>query len=95
MLPFLKNRDDKSQTGIIVQERAPDADETDMGHSEAIAACATDLINAVHAKDTQGVADALYDAFEIMDSMPHEEAAEHIEPHSYDAQNQKAATQKP
>jgi hypothetical protein len=34
---------------------------------------ADDLISAVHMKDSKAVADALKAAFEICDSMPHEE----------------------
>lgn len=85
----------KPQTGVIVHTRSPDeelpsekSDEND--HSAAIEACASSLINAVHAHDVKAVAEALNDAFTILDAMPHEEG-EHTNPHSYDAQNQKAA----
>lgn len=92
MLPFLKNKD-KYGPGLMVKTRAPDQkpqDEQEDNHSMAIEACAHELIAAIHAKDVKSVAEALKDAFEILDSMPHEEG-EHTEPHSYDAQNIKAA----
>lgn len=40
--------------------------------------------------DVKGVAEAIKSAFEILDSQPHEEGEHTNEPHSYDAQNQKA-----
>lgn len=93
MLPFLKNKN-SGVAGLIVKSRAPD-EKPDSDEPEdkdaAIHACAQDLINAVHAKDTRAAAEAIRSAFEILDSMPHEEGPhEGPEPHSYDAQNQKA-----
>jgi len=93
VLPFLKNKQKVAGvSGIIIKNRQPDdkpdTDEDDP--SAAIKACAQSLIDAVHSKNVQGVSDALADAFAILDSMPHEEG-EHVEPHSYDAQNEAAA----
>lgn len=86
MLPFLKNKQ-KSSSGVIMQTRAPDEkpDEQQDDPSAAIKACSKALIHAVHMRDEQGVADALSDAFAILESMPHDEAPE---PHSYEAQNE-------
>lgn len=93
LLPFLKLKT-KPVAGIIMSKRTPDEpetkDEAPEDHSAAIEACASALISAVHAHDVKAVSEALADAFTILDSMPHEEG-EHISPHSYDAQNQKAA----
>ncbi len=90
MLPFLKKKEG-GNAGLMIKTRAPDekpeSDSPD--HSEMIKQCAQDLISAVQAGNVQGVADALQDAFSIMDAAPHVEG-EHIEPHSYDAQNIKA-----
>lgn len=89
MLPFLKPKN-QSVAGLIIKTRAsdspeaPEQDENDK--SGAIEACSQALITAVHAKDVKAVSEALKDAFEILDSMPHEEGE-----HTYDAQNQKAA----
>lgn len=86
MLPFLKNK--HQQTGVIVQNRTPD--EPKDSEDQGLMACAQDLIDAVHSKDAKRVASALKAAFEIADSEPHVEG-EHVEPHSYEAQNRKAA----
>lgn len=86
MLPFLKSKQ-AQQTGVIIKERAPDQKEEseDIG-AHGIEACAEEFIRAVHAKDVKAAAAALKDAFEILESQPHEEG-----PHTYDAQNEKAA----
>jgi hypothetical protein len=92
VLPFLK-RKEASSPGLIVKTRTPDEkpeENQEDDSSAAIHACAQDLILAVHSKDVKRTAEALTAAFEILDSMPHEEG-EHINPHSYDAQNQKAS----
>jgi hypothetical protein len=91
----LKSKKDQTSPGIITKTRAPDehnqSDEDDpkAGHLAA----ANALISAVHSKDAQAVADALQDAFAMMDSEPHEEGphTNKPSPHSYDAQNQLAA----
>jgi hypothetical protein len=89
LLPFLSKK--RQNAGVIVQERAPDEKpEENQEDNSGIEACAKDLIDAVHAQNIKGAADAIKAAFEILDSQPHEEG-EHIEPHSYASQNQKAA----
>lgn len=96
MLPILK-RKNQGTAGLIVKTRTPDKVEDSQqedpeDHSAAIEACASTLINAVHAHDVKAVAEALNDAFSILDSMPHDEGEHTNEsPHTYDAQNQKAA----
>lgn len=97
MLPFLKNKQ-QSVAGLIIKSRTPDEkpevdqDEQESDDSAAIESCVRALINAIHANDIKGGADALVDAFAIMEMRPHNEV-EHDEPHSYDAQNQKAGKQ--
>jgi len=87
VIPFLKASKDKSQTGVMVKDRAPDKPEENQDDSRAaVKAAARALISAVHMRDEEAVADALQDAFDILDAQPHEEGP-HIEPHSYDAQN--------
>lgn len=74
MLPFLKP---KKAASVITANTNPDGgidsegpvDEMDPG----LMASAEDLIRAVHAKDATAVAHALQAAFDIADSMPHEE----------------------
>lgn len=89
MLPFLKP---KAQTGLIVKTRTPDEkpEESKDDNQEGLKACAQDLISAIESKDATRAAEALKAFFEIADSMPHEEG-EHVEPHSYEAQNEEAA----
>ena len=93
MLPFLKNKYDKGSASIIMKTREPDEKTEESGedqddHSAAIESCAAALISAIHAHDIKGAAEAIQDAFTILDSLPHEEG-EH-EPHSYSAQNEAA-----
>lgn len=102
MLPFLKKNKDSLAGGIMTKMRAPDEKSAEQLEKEnsneddpaaAIEACAKDLIMAVHSHDIKGAAEAMKAAFEILESTPHEEA-EHNNapsPHSYDAQNIKAA----
>lgn len=90
MLPYLKKAKQAAvQTGIIMKTRQPDEPNTSEDIKDdpnaAIEACASDLIKAIHMKNTAAVAEALRAAFEIMDSEPHTEGP-HIAPHSYDAQ---------
>lgn len=83
MLPFLAKKNQASSSGLLVKTRTPDEQPADQDDPSApIRACSKALIDAVHARDEQGVSDALADAFEILESMPHDEA----QPHSYEAQ---------
>ncbi len=87
MLPFLKP---KSVAGLIISRRKPDGS-TEEQHSEGnegegLDACSEALIRAVNAKDAKSVSAAIRDAFQILESEPHEEG-----PHTYEAQNEKAA----
>ena len=92
MLPFLKP---KMVAGLIISKRksdgAPQESHSEGNENEGIEACAEALIRAMHAKDAKGVAAAFKDAFEILESEPHEEASEEASPHTYDAQNAAAA----
>lgn len=65
--------------GIITQRRKEDGSEdlSEASDSTELNDHAASLIRAVHAKDEQGVADALRAAFEQMDAAPHVEG-EHI-----------------
>jgi len=80
MLPFLKPR---QAPGLTISIRKPDGG-SEESHSageedHGLDSCSEDLIRAMHAKDTKGVTAALKAAFEILDSMPHEEG-----PHTND-----------
>lgn len=69
MLPYQKQKEAAVVTPVDHVKRKPDEDaEYDPMH-----AAADDLISAVHAKDTQGVAEALRAAFDLADSEPHVE----------------------
>lgn len=92
MNPLLNRLKNNPSPGLIVKTRAPDEkpeQNQEDDHSAAIESCASALISAIHSKDTKAVANALADAFEILDATPHEEGPH--EPHSYDSQNIKAA----
>lgn len=91
MNPIFKHLQ-KPVAGVIVQQMRPSDEKPEADdQSAAIEACASELIRAVHAKDTKAVANAMADAFQILDSMPHEESNDTPSPHTYDHQNQKAA----
>lgn len=91
-LPFLKRKDGPASAGIIIKTRAPDESSQDKDDPNAShEACARDLYKAIQTGDIKGISEALQDAFTLMDSEPHEEGP-HINPHSYDAQNQKAGS---
>lgn len=76
MLPFLKHSKEASISEAPSKiERKPDHEEED--HYDFMEACAEDIIHAVHAKDPKALAEALHAAFELAESMPHEEYEEH------------------
>jgi len=81
LLPFSKK--DQSISGALMQKRHPDQkpQENQDDSSAGIEACAQEIIDAVEAKDAKRVAEALKDAFELLDN--DDEAPE---PHSYDSQ---------
>lgn len=87
MLPFLakKNQGAATQAGLLVKTRTPDEKPDQDDPSAAIDACSKALIDAVHARDAKGVSAAIKDAFDILESMPHEEESA-PEPHSYESQ---------
>lgn len=74
ILPFLTKK--AQNAGVIVKQRTPDqsddSQDYDSGDS-GIESCAQDLLNAIQAQDVKGVAQALKDVFEILESQPHEE----------------------
>lgn len=102
MLPFLKKKE-AATTGMLIKHRSPDEtpeteeySDEESNHSEAIEACAKDLLTAIESKDHKAIANALADAFVILEQNPHKEV-EHEgtpEPHSYDAQNKAAASKR-
>lgn len=93
MLPFLKKKDTPGAAGVIIKRRQPDekpeGEDSQDDKDAAIHAASQDLISAIQSNDVKGVSEAIRSAFEILDSMPHEEG-EHVEKHSYDDQNLKA-----
>lgn len=77
MLPFLKNKQGGSGSSLLIKQRAPDNPEAESNDPNAsIDACSQDLIAAVHARDTKAVSEAIRSAFLILESEPHEEAAQ-------------------
>lgn len=73
MLPILLKP--KPQTGVIVKQRESDHKDESQGSddNESLRACAADLIKGIHSGDEKLVASAIKSAFEILDSLPHEE----------------------
>ncbi len=74
MLPFLKKN--MSPGMMTTSVRKPDTSKEDEGKesdTDGIEYCAQDLIDAVRSGDKQAAARALRDAFEILESSPHEE----------------------
>lgn len=80
MLPFLKKQ---QVAGLIISKhRQPSGsieESSPKGHDEGLEACARDMITALDSKDSRQLAQALRNAFEIMESEPHEEG-----PHTND-----------
>ena len=88
----MKSKKDQTSPGIITKTRTPDEhnqDEDQDDPSAAKEACASALLRAINAGDVKAISEALDDHFAISDKEPHEEG-EHINPHSYDAQNKLA-----
>lgn len=94
MLPFIKKKNENSVASLLIQDRnlseKPEENQEDDKYA-AIEACASLLINAVHAHDVKAAAESICAAFEILESYPHQE---NVEPHSYDAQNIKAVAER-
>lgn len=63
-LPFLQ---DKAQVGVAVEHRG------EAPENHGLMSCADELLRAIEAKDRKGVMMALANAFDLLDSMPHEE----------------------
>lgn len=81
MLPFLKRRNEPAVSGLMIKTRSPDepneSDENDP--AAAHEACASEIIQAIEAKDSKRLAEAFKDMFQILESEPHDEAP-HGEP---------------
>ena len=82
MLPFLQKR---RSAGLIVETRKADGDKTQAPETpeggeedQGLIAAAEAAIRAINAKDSNALAKAWRDGFEILESQPHIEA-EHIE----------------
>lgn len=84
MLPFLK-RQEAGSTGLIVKTRDPDKkpEENQDDSNPAAEACASELIRAIHSRDSKAVVAALKDVLDTMEDAP--------EDNSFEAQNIKAA----
>lgn len=63
-LPFLQQ---DQQPGVLSEHRS------DSKENHGLIAVAHDLLKALESKDIKGVANALSNAFELLDSMPHDE----------------------
>ncbi len=72
MLPFLKKNQSIGATTTVL--RKSDTSDEDSGYEGGLDHCSQELIDAVQAGDKSRVSRALQDAFDILESMPHEEA---------------------
>lgn len=79
----------KAQTGLIINEVKTEKPEANQQDNADLEICATDLLAAIQRKDIKAMAEAMRSAFEILESQPHEEAADHET--SYDSLNALAA----
>ncbi len=66
MLPFLRK---PKASGLIVEQRKSDIP----SEPSEMDAAAADLLSAIESKDIKGIAAALQAAFELAESMPHDE----------------------
>lgn len=76
MLPWLRNKQVKS-SGITMAVRKPEggveeAPEPEAKENYGLKSCADALIKAIESKDSDAVAQALQDAFDVMESQPQE-----------------------
>lgn len=74
-LPFMRKKNESGLAGVTVKYRSPDdktPQDSDKDNS-AMEAAASDLLRAFEQKDVKHIALALHSAFQIYDSMPHEE----------------------
>lgn len=93
MLPFLKLKK-SGVSGLIIKNRSASPETQEEQPKEEnndlyLEACVQGIINAVRDNDAQMGVKCLRMAFELLDSEPHVEG-EHVSPHTYDAQNEKA-----
>lgn len=105
MLPFLKKKE-QSISSPVVKHRTPDDksdlsnhDEDKGGDSDAIEACAKYLLYGIETRDVKAVAQAMADAFDILEQRPHKEDEDHEpsyndEPNSMEAMNKAAASKR-
>lgn len=82
-LPWMKDQK-KSVAGLIMAKRKPDGGFEDVEQPEeskenyGLTACAEDILKAIEAKDAPALAKAFQDAFDVLETRPHDEP-EHSE----------------
>lgn len=79
----MRRKQESGLAGVTVKYRSPDdktPEDSDKDNS-AMEAAAADLLRAFEQKDIKHIALALHSAFQIYDSMPHEEG-----PHTNEGQ---------
>jgi hypothetical protein len=89
LLPFLKKKQ-TSVSGLIIKDRAPNTPaEEPINENAGMECCAMDLIIAVHTKDVKATAEALRNAFDMLEAEEDKQETT-VSPHTYAAQNVKA-----
>lgn len=91
MLPFMKSKE-KSIAGLIIKHRQPDEGPAEPEKDNSVEPCMRDFLAAVERKDPKGMSDALIDAHDIMHQRM-DEAEKSSNPHTYEAQNEKASNE--
>lgn len=86
----MKRKADAGVSAPIEQIERTEITKENQEMPESHIACAHDLLKAIESKDTKAIADALCAAIEVMTSEPMAEGGE-VSPHTYEAQNIKAA----
>lgn len=68
LLPFISKNKQASSVGLSVKERPSDNPSRDSQGAEKIEICAIELLLAVKKNDAKGVAEAMYNAWSILES---------------------------
>jgi len=106
LLPFMKKKE-QSVSSPVVKHRKPDdksdlsnheEDENHSSDADAIEACAKYFLYGIETRDVKAIAQAMVDAFDILEQRPHEEveheAEYNDEPNSMEAMNKAAASKR-
>lgn len=89
LIPIFKRKDDGMNSGVMIKERSPDEQPVDDSEYDGLESAMEELDKHLNRRDYKAAAECFRDAMELCKDSP--ESEESSSPHSYDAQNQKAA----